>query len=112
MTDEHTTKIRELNDTFRKTGEGGQVYITRGLLQTFDAVDLVAIDLKLKQFDDFTEDNDPYQEHDFGTLHHKGEKLFWKIDYYSNHSPNKGSEDPSNPECTKRILTIMLAEEY
>ena len=30
----------------------------------------------------FTEDNDPYGEHDFGAFHLSGDKLFWKIDTY------------------------------
>ena len=35
----------------------------------------------VSHFDAFTPDNDPYGEHDFGSIDLDGEKLFWKIDY-------------------------------
>jgi hypothetical protein len=67
-------------------------------------------------FDSFTEDNDPHGEHDFGAFEHEGRKIFWKIDYYDRSSfgtgHDMGSEDPSDPAMTLRVLTIMLASEY
>ncbi len=64
-----------------------------------------------RTFDEFTPDNDPYGEHDFGSVSVRGTKLFWKIDYYDL-SLNFGSKDPADPAQTTRVLTIMLAEEY
>jgi len=62
-------------------------------------------------FDDFNADNDPHREHDFGSFELEGEKLFWKIDYYDL-AGEFGSEDPTDPKETLRVLTVMLAEEY
>ena len=63
-------------------------------------------------FDQLSEDNDPYGEHDFGSIELDGENLFWKIDYYSKVDPDLGADDPSDPATTERVLTIVLAEEY
>ena len=68
---------------------------------------------RIRSFTDFTEDNDPYGERDFGAVScDGGGKVFWKIDYYADASCATGSEDPADPEKCYRILTIMLAEEY
>jgi hypothetical protein len=77
-----------------------------------DLPEMVKATLQLvASFDDFTEDNDPSGEHDFGSFEVAGEKFFWKIDYYDEVC-EFGSEDPADPEKTTRVLTIMLAEEY
>ena len=71
--------IRVLNDAFRQTFMGGRVVTTASLA---DRSDLAQILDRVRSFDDFSEDNDPYGEHDFGAFDHAGERLFWKIDYY------------------------------
>ena len=65
----------------------------------------------MRTFDDFTEDNDPHGEHDFGSFEQNGQTIFWKIDYYDLLVDN-GSRDPSDPALTRRVLTVMFAEEY
>ena len=105
-----TERIRELNDAFRRTFIGGRVVMTAGV--TALAADTQAKVLtKVRTFDDFTADNDPHGEHDFGAFEIDGLKLFWKIDHYDA-AMEFGSEDPAEPSKTTRVLTIMLASEY
>ncbi len=105
-----TTRIRDLNDAFRTTLEGGRCLFTAGVSDMeipFSTAALAAV----RAFKEFTSDNDPYGEHDFGAFQIGEERLFWKI-YYYDLSLEYGSNDPSDPAQTKRVLTIMLAEEY
>ncbi len=111
MIDSTTSKIAELNDLCRKAmGVAGRVFQTQDIAALPPDV-RSAIFEKVELFDSFTEDNDPHGEHDFGAFDHKGERIFWKIDYYDK-ACEFGSEDPADPTKTTRVLTIMLAEEY
>ena len=106
-----TERIRELNDNFRLTLKGGKVVITAGVQAL--PIDLAASALRRMQaFLNFTPDNDPHGEHDFGSFEEGGYKFFWKIDYYAKDDFTQGSEDPSNPEITTRVLTLMFVSEY
>jgi hypothetical protein len=111
MNDTTTKKIAELNDLCRKAmGVAGKVFQTAGIC-ALPLADQSAIREKVETFNDFTPDNDPHREHDFGAFEHNGQKIFWKIDYYARDMQH-GSEDPSDPKQTVRVLTIMLASEY
>jgi len=105
-----TARIRELNDAFRTTFRGGRIMMTPGVNGMPDCVKAEVL-TKVATFKDFTEDNDPHGEHDFGAFEVVGRKLFWKIDYYDRELQH-GSENPTNPDETIRVLTIMLASEY
>jgi hypothetical protein len=59
-------------------------------------------------FSDFTADNDPHQEHDFGNFSLAGRKFFFKIDLYE----DPGVKGADGQPAVTRVLTIMLAEEY
>lgn len=66
----------------------------------------------VRTFEAFSEANDPYGEHDFGAFDHPlAGKVFWKIDYYDADLAF-GSPDPQDPALTRRVLTVLLAEEY
>jgi len=111
MTNEKTERIARLNDLFRKgIGVGGKMLQTSGIA-AMPITDQAAIRDKVERFNAFTEDNDPHNEHDFGSFEHNGVKIFWKIDYYDP-TLSMGSEDPSDPKQTVRVLTVMLASEY
>ena len=109
----NTNKIAELNDKLRQNlfnpGKD-KVILTQGVSSLpFD--EQLRILLKVKLFNNFNEDNDPYQHHDFGVIEHSELKYFFKLDYYDT-SMEYGSDDPSNPDITTRVLTIMRADEY
>ncbi len=103
---EVATKIAAYNDMCRLNVMN--YLTTRGVL-SLDAVVIADIYTAVRDFKDFTKDNDPYGEHDFGSITVDGHKVFWKIDYYDQQL-QYGSE-PLDPNC-RRILTVMLAEEY
>ena len=102
--------IATLNDTFRKTFTGGQVLLTAGIanMSSEDKANIISM---VQNFNDFTPDNNPYSENDFGSFDYNGNKIFWKIDYYDLNNQYM-SENPANPDITNRVLTIMLADEY
>ncbi len=102
---ERSIIIAEDNDMFRKNNPASYL-ITAGALNHCDIANVI---YAVRDFSDFNEDNDPYGEHDFGSFKVDGQKLFWKIDYYD--SEHRGYCDPLANEC-RRVLTIMLAEEY
>jgi len=105
-----TATIRALNDAFRKSGIEGQMLMTQGV-QALGADKINDVVLAVREYDNFTDDSDPYGEHDFGAFEIDGQKLFWKVDYYAKNLIH-GSTDPSDPDVTVRVLIIMLASEY
>jgi hypothetical protein len=102
-------KIALLNDAFRKTFSGGLIVMTSGVDELPECVKAEVL-LQVANFSEFTADNDPCDEHDFGSFVLVGRNFFWKIDYYDNRC-EFGSDDPADPEKTTRVLTIMLAGE-
>src|SRR5580704_2577818 len=108
--DTKTARIRALNDQLRQHLPGGMAVITPGVA-ALGAAAVTRIVKTVAVFDDFCHANDPHEEHDFGAFDADGHRVLFKIDYYdeslSYHSP-----DPADPSGTKRVITIMLAEEY
>lgn len=72
---------------------------TRGIAEKFGHCMGRIMD-RVKQYDTFTPDNDPWKEHDFGAFEFEGEKCFWKIDDYD------------GVDGIELVLTVMLAEEW
>lgn len=114
MADENTPQVRELNDQLRASLRAipeGRVVMTLAV-SNLSSDDLYSVLEAIALFNSFTPDNDPYGEHDFGsvTVGQLGQ-FFWKIDYYDLEY-EYGSEDPSDPTKTKRVLTIMRPDEF
>jgi hypothetical protein len=103
-------RIADLNDDLRRGNASGRVAVTAGVL-ALGRHALPTIMQLVHEFDDFGSDNDPYGEHDFGALEWRGQRIFWKIDYYDK-AMTAGSPDPGDPAVTTRVLTIMLASDY
>ena len=124
---EQTVRIARLNDLARRAmGVACTAVATVGF-QSLSASDQSSVRELIETFDAFDEDNDPYGERDFGCIYQLGdgrwtterprvcdderERVFWKFDYYDR-DLQFGSEDAANPAITRRVLTIMLADEY
>ena len=103
-------RIRALNDAFRQTFVGGTVLLTDGVA-SLAADPRRALLAAIRSFTAFDGDNDPYREHDFGSVDIESERFFFKIDAYDR-TMEAGSPDPCDPAVTSRVLTIMRADEY
>jgi Protein of unknown function (DUF3768) len=124
---DQTARIARLNDQARSAmGVACTAVATVGF-RSLPTSDQSRVRELIETFDAFDEDNDPHGERDFGTIYQLGdggwtterprlrdderERVFWKFDYYDR-DLQFGSEDAANPAVTRRVLTIMLADEY
>ena len=111
--------IADQNDRFRTSWGAdptmpGRWVMTQGvaaLSPTAQAHMVVAV----RTFTDFSEDNDPQGWHDFGAFEiedgGRAVRLYWKIDLYDA-DERFGSEVPEDPARTRRVLTILLPDEW
>jgi Protein of unknown function (DUF3768) len=124
---EQTARIARLNDLARRAmGVACTAVATVGF-RSLPASDQSRVRELIATFDAFDEDNDPLGERDFGCVYQLGdgswtterprlhederERVFWKLDYYDRQM-QFASDDATNPAVTRRVLTIMLADEY
>ena len=111
--------IAAQNDAFRRSILGttevadapqGQFVMTRG-------VAALGIDAQLEltrcvaTFDAFDADSDPQGWHEMGVIEFDGTTVWFKIDLYDT-DYTYGSPEPSDPEQTRRVLTLLLPSEY
>ena len=70
-TDERKARIRRLNDDLRKGRGKGELLVTPGVIDLANGAlpDIFAL---LRDYDAFSNDNDPYGEHDFGAFSYRG----------------------------------------
>jgi hypothetical protein len=117
----HAVTIAALNDEMRQfLVYSGQniINITAGIAAAIDDVRVFANFEKraalfrlIRDFNDFDLGNDPHCERDFGAVEWEGITVFFKIDYYDL-SLQYLSSDATNPDVTRRVMTIMRADEY
>lgn len=96
------------NDEARKTlrsDANHKVFLTEMVAECDHKGDILEA---VKNFDSFSGDNDPYEEHDFGSFEIKGETYMFKLDYY-----DKNYEYGADPreEDYNLVLTIMHSSE-
>ena len=117
---QYIRKIADLNDQLRKDvftdnmlkkqNLKNKLVLTPGIAG-LNLKDKEKVFASVKYYGNFTKDNNPWGEKDFGAFNFKKERYNWKIDYYDNtmsfHSPDK-----TDPDKTVRVLTIMKASEY
>ena len=121
MTEQTTGVIAAMNDELRSRvgmpffgtpATPGGIYVTAGV-NALPPEKQIEIWFLVRDFADFTPENDPHGERDFGSFDLDGAgKILWKIDYYADETMTYGSEDPSDPAQCFRALTIMLVTEY
>lgn len=110
MTEHNRARIRALNDLLRIRHRRGIVMVSAGVKALGGhAVRRVLHEVAI--YDDFTSDNDPHGEHDYGSFRFEGMRVAWKIDYYDE-TMTGASADPGDEDQTSRIMTVMLVEEY
>ena len=106
--------IQSKNDAFRKAvfscpQPDGKAIMTNAVANLAGMTKMLLFQ-EIVNFDNFTEGNDPYGEHDFGCVELEGlPKIYWKIDYYADATMEFGTEDHLN---AYRVLVIMFADEY
>ena len=106
------SRIAEINDKFRvavltEPQKNGRCIVTANV-HALDPDVKMSILQKVSAFNNFTEGDDPYGEHDFGVIEGVP-RIYWKIDYYADENVDAGAEDIEN---AYRVLIIMLAEDY
>lgn len=113
-----STRVQQVapqNDQFRRGDPNvpGTRVITVGINELPKQLDIPVAQLAqtVAEYSDFNPDNGPHSDHDFGAFEFHGHKCSWKIDAY-NRDYSLGSDDPSDLSKTRRVLTIMLAEEW
>ena len=111
--------IAAQNDAFRRsiaqfaTGPNvpkGKVVMTRGVAEQSADFQRELI-TKVMGFDAFDTDSDPYGWHEMGVIEISDRTVWFKIDLLDvNYA--YGAEDPTDPNQTRRVMTLLFPSEY
>lgn len=111
--------IAAQNDAFRCSILGstpaadtpqGQLVMTRGVAALGPDSQLELI-RRVAAFDAFNADSDPQGWHEMGVIEFEDTTVWFKIDLYDT-DYTYGSPEPTDPEQTRRVLTLLLPSEY
>ena len=111
--------IAAQNDAFRRSilsttpvadAPKGQFVMTPGVAALEPDAKL-ALTRRVASFDAFNGDSDPQGWHEMGVIDFDGTTVWFKIDLYDV-DYQYGSSEPSDPEQTRRVLTLLLPSEY
>jgi hypothetical protein len=111
--------IAAQNDAFRHSILGntpianapqGQFVMTRGVAALGPDSQL-ELTRRVAAFDAFNADSDPQGWHEMGVIEFDGTTVWFKLDLYDT-DYTYGSPEPSDPEQTRRVLTLLLPSEY
>ena len=108
--------VARLNDRARLGFDrSARIVITRTCLASFSTGDSASAILAqaelLNAMRKHAFDNDAHGERDFGEFQVRERRVWFKIDYYDL-ALEYGSNDPSDASKTRRVITIMLPEDY
>ncbi len=113
MKEEYSLDVKLLaqqNDAFRAAGpaynNAGRWLHTQSVAAMGPTFVMKAYDA-IGSYDDFNTDIDPSGDRAMGKFNIDGQTVWFKIDCYDV-DYNYGSDQPDNPEVTRRVHTIML----
>ena len=104
------SKIRKLNNEFRRSGLNGLTISSRGV-RALDKEMRDSIINTIRGIDELPPSNDPDNTDSLGSILVGEHLVFWTIEAFDL-DLICSSRDPSDPNVTRRVMTIMLAEEY
>lgn len=116
---QEAARIAAQNDAFRHSILGntlvtdapqGQFVMTRGVAGLGPDARLELI-RRVAAFDTFNSDSDPQGWHEMGVIEFEDTTVWFKLDLYDV-DYQYGSPEPSDPEQTRRVLTLLLPSEY
>jgi hypothetical protein len=111
--------IAEQNDKFRRNifaqtvsddMPKGEIVMTEGIAAQSPEFK-AEVFKRVMEYDKFDEEADLHDWHEMGVIEVAGEKVWFKIDLYDLNM-EFGTEDPSNLDKTRRVLTILFPSEY
>ena len=124
---EQSARIARLNDLARRAMGVACTAIATAGFRSLPNADQSQVRELIETYDAFTDDNDPHGERDYGSIYQlsdrcwtterprnpedERERVFWKLDYYDR-DMQFASKDAANPAITRRVLTIILSDEY